>query len=293
MGDGTHFLPLVPTATMNLQECVDLTFSVRPSWIEGKGVLTNRINSNHFLRILGGELDISSIKPSTFTKLALALQEEGKAPGTINRILAALHTCLHEAHLEGELTAVPSYRRLKEPPARKDWYTKEEVSTLLEKSLELPDGLLLHRTIFFLYLTGARKGELLKLKWTDVDLFSEQLTFKDTKNGEHHTLTIHSQLVPVLEEMYEERLDDDELVFPWGSRDSLNRRFKLLQRLTGLGSNRGLHQIRHTTATHLVEAGVPLRSIQGLLNHKDITTTQKYAKVNDQAKANAIANLSL
>jgi integrase len=279
---------------MNLQQCVDLTFTVRPSWIEGKGVLTNKINSNHFLRILGSDTDISTIKPSTFTKLALALQEEGKAAGTVNRILAALHTCLHEAHLEGELESVPSYRRLKEPPARREWYTKEEVQTLLAEALKLPrDGLLMHRTILFLYLSGARRGELLKLKWSDVDLEGEQMTFTDTKNGEHHTITIHSQLLPVIKEMHHYRTGDDELVFGWGSRDSLNRRFKTLQRMTGLGSNRGLHQIRHTCATHLVEAGVPIRSIQGLLNHKNIETTTKYAKVNDVAKANAIANLSL
>ena len=69
------------------------------------------------------------------------------------------------------LSSVPSYRRLKEPPASKDVYEPAELDTLLEQALKLNrDGLLLHRTLLFLYLTGARRSELLNLKWNDCDI---------------------------------------------------------------------------------------------------------------------------
>ena len=277
---------------MNLKDAVQLAFEVRPSWKYATNN-TADINSRHAMRVLGEGLNIQLIKPSTFTQLADKLLVEGKAPATCNKIMAALHTVLTEAHLEGALKTVPSYRRLKEPQASKDVYGKDELDTLLQQALKLnKDGLLLHRTIHFLYLTGARKSELLNLRWCDCSLDSDRLTFTGTKNGDDHTIGIHPDLKPVLVEMYKERIDDDK-VFAWQSRDSLNNRMKKLQEVTGIGSKRGLHQLRHTTATHLVDQGVEIRAIQAVLNHRSIKTTLKYAKAMDETKAKAIGALSL
>lgn len=277
---------------MKLLDAVRLAFEVRPSWKYATNS-TADINSRHAMRVLGEGLNIQLIKPSTFTQLADKLLAEGKAPATCNKIMAALHTVLTEAHLEGALKTVPSYRRLKEPQASKDVYKKHELDSLLQQALKLnKDGLLLHRTIFFLYLTGARKSELLSLRWCDCELDSDRLTFVATKNGDDHTIGIHPDLKPVLVEMHKERIDDDK-VFAWQSRDSLNNRMKKLQELTGIGSKRGLHQLRHTTATHLVDQGVEIRAIQAVLNHRSIKTTLKYAKAMDETKAKAIGALSL
>ena len=277
---------------MKLLDAVRLAFEVRPSWKYATNS-TADINSRHAMRVLGEGLNIQLIKPSTFTQLADKLLAEGKAPATCNKIMAALHTVLTEAHLEGALKTVPSYRRLKEPQASKDVYKKHELDSLLQQALKLnKDGLLLHRTIFFLYLTGARKSELLSLRWCDCELDSDRLTFVATKNGDDHTIGIHPDLKPVLLEMHKERIDDDK-VFAWQSRDSLNNRMKKLQELTGIGSKRGLHQLRHTTATHLVDQGVEIRAIQAVLNHRSIKTTLKYAKAMDETKAKAIGALSL
>jgi len=277
---------------MKLLDAVRLAFEVRPSWKYATNS-TADINSRHAMRVLGEGLNIQLIKPSTFTQLADKLLAEGKAPATCNKIMAALHTVLTEAHLEGALKTVPSYRRLKEPQASKDVYKKNELDSLLQQALKLnKDGLLLHRTIHFLYLTGARKSELLSLRWCDCELDSDRLTFVGTKNGDDHTIGIHPDLKPVLLEMHKERIDDDK-VFAWQSRDSLNNRMKKLQEVTGIGSKRGLHQLRHTTATHLVDQGVEIRAIQAVLNHRSIKTTLKYAKAMDETKAKAIGALSL
>ena len=293
--------------TYTIKDAFELTFENRDTWREGASRPTNIINSNHVLRILGEELDVTEVKPSTFTKIQRQLTEEGKAAGTCNRVCAALRTALFEAHLEGELDHVPSYRQKKEPPARRDYYSMEEIKTMLAFAPELEDGELLQKSILFFYLTGCRKGELLDLKWRGrddvgnlwecVNFESNKIAFLDTKNGDHHIIEIHPELLPMLKQMYEERVDDDA-VFAWPSRDVLNRRMKRLCKKVGIDvaeegqSKRYIHAIRHTTATHLVEAGVEIRSIQGLLNHKQISTTTAYAKVNEKAKANAISNLS-
>ena len=115
---------------MKLLDAVRLAFEVRPSWKYATNS-TADINSRHAMRVLGEGLNIQLIKPSTFTQLADKLLAEGKAPATCNKIMAALHTVLTEAHLEGALKTVPSYRRLKEPQASKDVYKKNELDSLL------------------------------------------------------------------------------------------------------------------------------------------------------------------
>ena len=277
---------------MKLKDAVRLAFDVRPSWKYSTNG-TADINSRHAIRVLGEGLNIETIKPSTFTQLADALLEEGKAPATCNKIMAALHTVLTEAHLEGVLETVPSYRRLKEPQPSKDVYGKDELKELLQQALTLSrDGLLMHRTLLFLYLTGARRSELLNLTWGDCELDLDRLTFVDTKNGDDHTIAIHPELKPVLLEMHRERIDDDK-VFAWKSRNSLNNRMKTLKEKTGIGSKRALHQMRHTTATRLVDEGVEIRAIQAVLNHRSIKTTLGYAKALDETKAKAINQLSI
>lgn len=287
---------------MNLRDAYDLAWTVRTKWIHSRGKETLVINMKHVLRIVGEQTEIATIKPSTFTRLGQQLLSEGKAPGTANRIMANLHTCLTECHLEEELDHVPTYRRLPEPPPLKDFYTKDELKTLLQASLKLErDALVMQRALLFFYYTGCRKGELLNLKWqnTDrfgrnhqcVDLGNRRIKFLDTKNGSHHEILIHDDLLPVLEEMNNERIDEDN-VFNI-SRDRLNNRMNDLKELTGLGGRRAIHQIRHSTATHLVEAGEEIRAIQALLNHSNIETTLKYAKATDEVKARAINNISM
>ena len=280
---------------MNLKEAFELAFEERETWRNGKGAQTTRINAATCLRILGEDLDISTIKPSTFTKLGRAAMIEtarGRTPATANRIMATLHTALTECHLEGELSSVPTYRRFPEPPPLRDTYEKHELQELLEACLLVPEhGKLLQQTLTFCYLTGCRRGEAIKATWDGLDWNKKILTFYDTKNGTHHTITLHDSAIAVLKDMYPERID--QLVFPWCSEWQMNNAVRKLKKLHNLTFRRPVHALRHTCATDLVSAGVDIRAIQALLNHKDITTTLKYADAKQDAIANAVSKLSL
>ena len=291
--NSTHPIePLLKNLMTSLKDAIELTFRVRPTWMTGKSVQTSRINTNHCLRLLGEELDIATIKPSTFTLLGTQLIEEGKSPATVNRIFAALGTCLKECHLENLLENVPSYRRMKEPPSRKDYYSQAELKTLLAVAPSMDEGELLRDSILFIYLTGCRKAELVDLEWSDVDLENKTLTFRDTKNGEDHEMAIHKDLQSLLETLKENRID--ERVFTWLNAAQFGYYMKKLCKKTGIGlredgkSSRTIHQLRHTCATDLVTAGVPIKSIQAVLNHKKIETTMKYAHDTAESIANAV-----
>ena len=279
-----------------LKEAFDLTFEIR--WQGTKSERTARRCSQHVIRILGEDTDISTIRPSTFARMGKQLEEEGYAGSTINGICSALHTALTECHLEELLDHVPNFRRFKQADPIRTTYTVDEVRTLINEAPKLKqDGLLLQRSILFFYYTACRKGELMKLEWSTVDLENRRLTFVDTKNGKSHTITIHSELMPVLQEMYHERIDDGR-VFPW-NKDNLNYRMKTLCKRVGIGYTEGktrdrfIHALRHSACTHLAEAGVSLRQIQALANHGSYQTTELYAHLTDKSIEVAVSSLAL
>ena len=271
---------------MNLKEAVEFTFENRPAWIEGRGAKTARINSNHVLRILGGDMDVAAIDTEHFTKLSRTLRDEGKKPATINRITAALSTVLTELRVNGFKVNPPAFRRQKEPKGRVSFFEPEEVDQLLEAASQRRDYFLLHDSILFGIKTGCRQGELLKLEHSDIDFDSMQITFRDTKNGRDHVLPLNADLVPILQRRIEYAID--KTVFPWRDKDMLLRTFKSVRNACGIGEDKVWHTLRHTTATWLVGKNVPLRVIMNVLNHSNVNTTLRYAKAADKATKEAI-----
>jgi integrase len=277
---------------MKLSEAIEFTFQYRPSWKDGKSYQTNRINAGHGLRILG-DMECRDIKSFHFTKLQDQLTVEGKAVATCNRVCAAVHTVLAELNLNDLLDTVPTYRRKREPETRRGYFTRDEVSLLLDRSERLPFyGPLMQNSIRFSLLTGCRMGEMLKLKWSDVDRKEGVLRFRDVKTGSDHTIPITDQLGELLDRMYEERIDD--VVFHWTSKDAVGRRFNYLKSICRLPKDeRTWHTIRHTCGTWMVEAGVPIRSVMATLNHKRVETTLRYAKGTQKAVAEAMKTLNI
>lgn len=271
---------------MNLKEAYEIAFDSRDSWREGKGAKTARINANHVIRVLGADMEVGEIDTIHFTQLTKQLQSEGKAKATINRITCSLRTLLSELNQLGHKFTIPSFKRQKESQGRVEFYTEDEINSLLTASEDLGDFMLLHDSILFSYKTGCRRNELLELRLSDVDLEAGVVTFRDTKNGSDHHLPIHKDLVPVLERRL--HMAVDSFVFPWNNGDQLLGRLRSLQSRCGVDSTKCWHTIRHTTATQLVSKGAELRKIMGVLNHKSVSTTLRYAKVADDAKKEAI-----
>lgn len=279
---------------MNLKECMDYCHSVRPQWRFARGKATLKTNVNHVLRIVGADTLIDSITTVTFVKIGNDFLDRGKQGATANRVMSALHTALTVAHEDGLLAhRPPKCRWFDEPDALRETYSKEELQTLINEAANEPDyGRLLQRSLLFIYLTGCRRSDMLRLKWKTVDFKNQQLTFIETKNGKPHKIKIHDELLPMLNMMHDERVDD-EFVFEWGSCDRYNLIMGKLCRRIQIGGKRPTHQIRHTVATDLVDIGMDIKAIQALLNHQQIETTLLYANDTDIAKARAVDGLTI
>jgi len=156
------------------------------------------------------------------------------------------------------------------------WLTYEEEDKLLTASSHW-----LREIVIFAIYTGLRQGEILDLTWDRVDLFRRTLTILEQKNKGKDTLPLNAKALEVLKARYKVRSIKTSLVFysKEGTRidaANLQRAFYLAWKKAEIAKLR-FHDLRHTFATRLVQAGVDLYKVQKLMRHKTPLMTQRYA----------------
>ena len=274
---------------MRLKEAEAFVRLHRETWMEtAKGYPTTVFNMQHVHRILG-DIDANEVRPMHFATLVAQLRQEGYPAGTINRIQSALSTVINTLFKFEMVDRKASYTRLREPKGRTKVYTTEELMRLLVACTKLPqDAELVYDLIAVASKTGARQGELLKLKWSDIDFENKQLTFFDTKNHEDRTLPLLGEVRDILERRYEERIDDG-VIFPI-SKDTLLRRLRKAQQIAGIEDKElCFHTLRHQTATELFARGASLPEVMAVLGHKDSKTTMRYSHATKEGIEKALS----
>ena len=136
--------------------------------------------------------------------------------------------------------------------------------------------------------TGMRKEEILSLKSKDVDFRSRIISILDTKNGESRELPMNDIVYRTL--LAVEKLPDSRWVFckKNGERyGNIRKAFEGARKRAGIVDFR-FHDLRHTFASHLVMAGVDLRTVQELLGHKSFEMTLRYAHLSPEHKKAAL-----
>lgn len=143
--------------------------------------------------------------------------------------------------------------------------------------------------------TGMRRGEILKLKWQDVDFQRGFIFISDPKGGPDQKIPLNDSAREILEGVPKTK---SHYVFPGPSGDKkpcLNRLFiKRIKKAANLPDGfRPMHGLRHVYASMLASSGkVDMYQLQKLLTHKDPRMTQRYAHLRDEAlkRASGIAN---
>jgi integrase len=277
---------------MNLSTSIEWMQLNRAGWKPtAKGSVTAITNANHCLEILG-DINVEDINATSFTNLQFYLLEAGYKNATVNRKCRALSTILNSLKRHELLErSVPYYEELPEPRRKVVYYTDEEVLAILGQCQNIADGELVANAIRLASLTGCRKGELLKLEWSDVYWQQQELVFRDTKNkGEDRWLPITPDLMRLLQQMYHERINDGVLfdIHP----DALLRRLKKAQQLAGLDTTvKNFHSFRHTAATNLFAKGAELPVVMEVLGHSNARTTMRYAHARSDRMREALATL--
>ena len=199
--------------------------------------------------------------------------EEGAANGTINRSLALLRRMFHLAVRDRKLRDVPHFPMLKEASARKGFVEHADFQRLRK---ELPEYL---RPILTMgYHTGMRLGEIIGLRWHDVDFLNGEIRLEPgtTKNDEPRTIPRIGELFEMLK-IEREKNPNSEFVFMHDGRriGSFYKAWKSACERAGLG---GLlfHDLRRTGVRNLVRAGVPERVAMAISGHKTRAVFERY-----------------
>lgn len=233
------------------------------------------------------------ITPQDIERRIEELASDGRKPATLNRYRALLSLTYSLAIRNGKLSANPirQIKRRVENNERVRFLDPSEEVTLKNKIRELRPE---REPEFELALhTGMRRGEQYRLRWQDVDLKNSIITIGRSKHGEARYIQINSTAKEALIKL-REASGGIGYVCPGfqGPRKKDGRRwFEEIVRLAGI-SNFRWHDLRHTFASRLVMAGVPLRAVQVLMGHKRIETTLRYSHLGDTHLRDAVERLT-
>jgi len=205
--------------------------------------------------------------------------EKGAAPATVDRELTTLKAAIRWAHKNSRLIDPPAVAVGRGRPGRDRWLTPQEAAALLAAAdaYSPPHVALFVRLALFL---GARHGAILDLTWDQVDLRRRLVILNPP--GRQQTakrrpeLAIPETLMPAL--IAARVAATGNHVVQWRGKPirSARRGFAAAVRAAGL-TDVTPHTLRHTCATWLAQAGVPLWTVAGFLGHGDIRTTARYA----------------
>lgn len=241
-----------------------------------------------------GEYALASITPAMIAaKRDLLLSENygtddaprRRSPATANRYLAALSKAMSDAVREWSWLRENPVRRVTketESQGRVRFLSDDERARLLKacRESDLPEFELI---VQLAITTGMRKGEILGLRWPDVDLSRAQAVLHKTKNNERRGVALVPHVLALLKEHAKVRHLDSDLVFPQSGKDRpviVDARFRQAVAKAKI-KDFHFHDLRHTAASYLAMSGATVPEIAAILGHKTLAMVKRYSHLSD------------
>ena len=249
-----------------------------------------------------GALTLADLTPAVIAdcrdRLSRGETPSGKpaTPATQVRYLAALSHALSIAVREwGWLDDNPArkVRRPKEPRGRVRFLSEEERTALLAVCKRSRNPLL-YPLVVLAVATGARLGELLGLRWSDVDLARGVARLTHTKNGELRTLHLAGHALAVLRELAAGQRIESHFVFPsehGRTPASLRKPWERALSEAGVTDFR-FHDLRHTAASYLAMTGATPTDIAAVLGHKTLAMVKRYTHLSESHVSQVVARMN-
>jgi len=226
------------------------------------------------------------VAPANAIRRHLKPEEQKKvSPATVNRELAGLKSMFNKAILWKKATENPvrQVQMLKEDNQRLRYLEEAEMKKLIEACQAC-----IKPIVILAVNTGMRKGEMLNLKWKDVDLERRIIYLLDTKNSEKREVFLNETAVNTLRALTHHPTSEYVFCKANGSKyNDIKGYFGAALKKCGI-LNFKFHDLRHTFASHLVMAGVDLKTVQELLGHKTMEMTLRYSHLSPDHKKRAV-----
>lgn len=210
--------------------------------------------------------------------LAYLMSEKGVSASSIALKKAALKFLFDEILKKG----IVNLKTPKIPKHVPAVLAKDEVKRLIDSAGSYKSRVMIQ----FLYSSGLRLSELVKLKVDDLEMKEKIGWVRGGKGGKDRMFILSEALIKELEE-YMLTLDfNEKYLFPgkngYISSRNVQKIISFAAKRAGIKKNVHPHMLRHCFATHLLEAGVDIRKIQELLGHSSLSTTELYTHVSTQ-----------
>lgn len=247
---------------------------------------TMRVYLSEFFHLLDllDDYDVANLSPKRLKDYFLYCikvehMAERKMNGKINAIKFYFEQVLHRPKMFFDIP------RPKKPLTLPKMLSKSEVKKLFRVTTNLKHRVALQLT----YGMGLRISEVVNLRLVDIDSKRMVVLVKSAKGKKDRYVPLPKSILPSLREYYlQYRPKGYLLEGQYGgayAKSSLQQVFKNAMRKARIHKEIGIHGLRHSYATHLLESGADMRFIQELLGHNSIKTTQIYTKVTPRSKS--------
>jgi len=215
-----------------------------------------------------------------------------RKPATVNRMKASISAVFKFAIREGYVKTNPvsGVGNRAENNKRVRYLSEDERKRLLEAA-KASNWAKMYLLVLMAICTGARKSEMLRLKWQDIDFERRQAILHETKNGEKRVLTLPPPVIEALKQFRGIGLVFPSTAKPWQPMEIKKHWAQCLKDADLLYPTTDpryfrFHDLRHTAASYLVMNGATLFEAGEVLGHKSVETTKRYAHLSVTHKQN-------
>lgn len=239
-----------------------------------------------------GITDLTAVTPTELDRYIAYLQKENLASSTVSRSIASIRAFYQYLFKEGRVLQDPSrhLKPLKVERRAPEVLSVDEVDQLLKQAdKDSPKGMRDKAMLELLYATGMRVSELIHLRISDINLNLGYVSCHE--NGKERIIPFGKVCQKALVQYVEKarcifiQNEKEEILFPNCSGTSMSRQgfWKVLKSYAdAAGITRDItpHTLRHSFAAHMLQNGADIKSVQEMLGHSDISTTQIYLNLN-------------
>lgn len=217
---------------------------------------------------------------------------------SVNRYHAALSHVLTVAVKELRWlpdSPIRSISKLPEPKGRTRYLDDDERKNLLKACLASTNEHL-YAVVVLALSTGMRKGEILGLRWPQINLERGIIVLSDTKNGEHRGVPLVGKALEIVKDYDKARTDEDEtdLLFPGKAGDKPVDMKKAWQAALEKAEieNFRFHDLRHSAASYLAMNGASLPELAAVLGHKTYEMVKRYSHLSDSHVSSVVERMN-
>jgi integrase len=292
--DGRHF-PGTAAKRHTVADMIDrYSKSILPH--KAKSSIVNQTHQFAWWNSRVGHLRLSDLTPAVIAECRDELAQTFK-PGTARTYIAAISHALTMAVREWrwlDANPVSNVTRPRDTQVRVRFLSEDERLRLLEACKQSKSPYL-YLAVVLALSAGARKMEILTLRWPDVDLQRGLIMLHKTKNRERRALPLTGYALELMRQHGKVRRIDSDLVFAAGQDGQkpadIGLAWENARSRAGITDFR-FHDLRHTAASYLAMNGASLAEIAEILGHKSFDMVKRYAHLSEQHTHGVVARMN-